>query len=342
MSRQFAGITALASYLPEKRESNIDLVGEERAKKFGILERPIAAPNETPGDMAYKAAEKLLNKFVAVSAENIRFVLLCVETPDYIVPNTACHIASRLGIPKNCGAVDYNLGCSGYVYGLALAKGLIETGLTPNVLLLTCNKSSDYTHPKDMNLRPLFGDGATATFIEAVDAPSELLHSFVFGTDGEGFQKLYLPVGGNRHKPLDTPRVFENDANGNVRSNYELHMDGNGIFLFTMRTVPKLVEEILTKASCNREDVDYYVFHQPNGFMMQELQKKCRLTERPFYRNIEHIGNTVANSVPLGLEYVFGEANPQSLKKVMLAGFGIGLSWSGCIADFGFYGDERR
>ena len=332
--KNFAGITALATYLPKNRESNIEMVGETTAKKMGILDRPIADKDETAGDMAYKAAENLFAAFADVSREDIRFVLLCIESPDYLVPNTACHIAERLKLPKNCGAVDYNLGCSGYVYGLALAKGLIETGLSPNVLLLTCNKSSDYTHEKDLSMRPLFGDGATATLVEATASVEELLSAFVFGTDGAGFQKLWLPVGGNRNMPRETERVFETDVNGAVRSNYELHMDGNGIFLFTMRTVPKLVEEILGKSDLKREDVDYYVFHQPNGFMVRELQKKCRLVGMPYYCNIEHIGNTVANSVPFGLEYVFNERRPREMTKVMLAGFGIGLSWSGCMANF--------
>ena len=335
--KQFAGITALATYLPEKRESNIELVGETTAKKMGIIERPIAADDETAGDMALKAAERLLEEY-GIKREEVRFVLLCIEFPDYILPNTACHIASRLHLPKSVGAVDYNLGCSGYVYGLALAKGLIETGLTPNVLLLTCNKSSDYANVKDMNLRPLFGDCGTATFVEAAAAEKPLLDSFVFGTDGTGFDKLYIPVGGGRNLVRKTPEVEEKEPNGNTRTNYDLHMDGMGIFYFTMRNVPKLVDEVLAKSGLTREDIDYYVFHQPNGFIMQELQKKCRLVGMPYYCNIEHIGNTVASTVPFGLEYILKEKQPQDLKNVMLAGFGVGLSWGGCVADLsGFH-----
>ena len=332
--RFFAGITALATYLPEKRESTVELVGEDTAKKLGITERPIGEKSETAGDMAYKAAENLFAKYPALKREDIHFVLLCIESPDYLVPNTSCHIAARLNLPKECGAVDYNLGCSGYVYGLSLAKGIIETDLSPNVLLLTCNKSSDYINEKDMNMRPLFGDAATATLLERSESSRELIHSFVFGSDGAGHKMLYQPVGGNRNMPRDYPLEIETDPNGNVRSNYDLHMDGNGIFIFTMRTVPKLVDDVLNQAKLTRDELDYCVFHQPNGFMMQQLQKKCRLTDVPFYNDIEHIGNTVANSVPIGLESVFQKHKPQELNKVMLAGFGIGLSWAGCIADF--------
>ena len=337
--RGFAGITALATYLPKNRENNIELMGEAKAKKLGILERPIAEEDETAGDMAYKAAENLFAAYPAIDRQKIRFVLLCIEFPDYILPNTACHLAARLHLPQNCGAVDYNLGCSGYVYGLAMAKGIIEAGISPNVLLLTSNKTSDYTNKQDLNVRPLFGDGATATLLESCDVESELIHSFVLGTDGENYGHLYIPAGGGRGLAVKTPVKTEKDSEGNVRSNYDISMDGNGIFVFTMHTVPKLVDDVLAKANLQRQDLDYCVFHQPSGFMMRVLRKKCRLTDVPAYSGIEHIGNTVSNTIPFGLQSVFADKCPRELKNVMLAGFGVGLSWGGCIANFSCFSD---
>ena len=330
---KFAGITALATYLPEKRESNIDLIGEVKTKKLGIIERTVAEKGETPGDMAYKAAERLFAAYPNVAKSDIRFVLLCIEHPDHTIPNTACHLAARLGLSMDCGAVDYHLGCSGYIYGLAMAKGLIETGASPNVLLLTCAKPSDYTNKRDLSIRPIMSDGAAATLIESCAADGELLHSFVFGTDGENYRQYYIPAGGARNMPQETPLEFTTDDYGNTRSNYDISMDGRGIFYFAMHFVPQMVEDILAKANLTRRDLDYCVFHQPNGYLLKELQKKCRVTDVPFYQGIEHIGNTGSNTVPIGLLDVLKENRPEDLQKVMLTGFGVGLSMGGCIAD---------
>ena len=326
----YAGIKAIASYLPETIEKND--ADARFVEKIGIMERHVSRDDESAGDLAVAAAERLF-KLYEIDRSTIDFVFLCTQHPDYQMPTTACNIQSRLGLEKGIGALDYSLGCSGYVYGLSLIKGLIETGMARHVLLLTSSVYTKYINTKDQTIRPLFGDAATATLIEAEEAPNPLLDSFVFGTDGSKFDRLIIPVGGSRHTPQRTPEVYATDERGNTRSNYEAFMDGQAITYFTLREVPKLVDHVLQKAGLQREDMDYYVFHQANKFMLGYVQKKCKLTGMPFYNDIEYTGNTVSGTIPIGLENILSEHDPKLLQKVMLAGFGVGLSWAGCIAD---------
>ena len=327
-----ACIKALATYLPPTVELNDDLGDARFIDKLGIRSRHIASADQSAGDLAYESARNLFEHH-SVDRQSIDFILLCTQHPDYQMPSTACQLQARLGLPQSIGALDYALGCSGYVYGLALAKGLIESGLASNLLLLTSSVYNKYINVGDRAIRPLFGDAATATLIGAVESDRPMLDAFVFGTDGERFKEIYIPVGGSRMMPRDYPEVFDRDEAGNIRSNYEVHMDGRAVTYFTFRTVPRLVDEILSKAGLERGDIDHYIFHQANRFVMNHVQKKCRLEGRPFYNDIETIGNTVSGTVPFGLEKVLCERSPSELKRVMLCGFGVGLSWCGCLAD---------
>lgn len=333
--KKFACIKAIATYLPEKIESNKNLGDERFISKLGIVERHLAAEEESAGDLAFNAAENLFQKF-NIDRNSIDFILLCTQHPDYQMPTTACHLQHRLNIPQTAGALDYNLGCSGYVYGLSLAKGLIESHLANNVLLLTSSIYNKYINVNDKAIRPLFGDAATATLISAEESEQPLLDAFVFGTDGSKFDDLYIPVGGSRLPPRNNPEVLETDENGNQHTNYEVHMDGSAITYFTFRTVPKLVNDVLAKVNLNRNDIDYYIFHQANKFMMNHVQKKCALEGLNFYNDIEDIGNTVSGTLPFGIMKVLKNTPNNKLKKVMLAGFGVGLSWSACIADLSY------
>lgn len=327
-----AAIRAVASYLPETVEKND--TENPIVRKLGIEERHIAGKDEAASDLAIGAAKNLFAAY-GIQPEDIDFVLLCTQHSDYQSPTTACYVQSELGIPKTAGALDYGLGCSGYVYGLGLAKGLIETGLAKNVLLLTSSVYEKYVNPKDMNTRPLFGDGATASLVAAVESDHPLLDGFVFGSDGSGYDKLYLPVGGSRNMPRDNPEVFETDAQGNVRSNYEIHMDGAAITFFSMRTVPPLVKDVLGKAGLTPGGLDGCVFHQANHYMLEKLRTRCGLDDVPFFNDIKKTGNIVSGSIPLGLDTLAKEGRLAGRHHVLLAGFGVGLSWGGCVADFG-------
>ena len=326
----FARIRAISTYLPATIEYNSELVDARFIKKIGVKCRHICAKDEAAGDLAFNAAEKLFAEH-DLDRHEIDFILLCTQHPDHLGPHTAAHLQHRLGLKKFVGSMDIALGCSGYVYGLAVAKGLIETGLAKKILFLTSSVYTKYINRADKSTRPLFGDGATATWIDG--GSEESLRAFVFGSDGSRFDKLIIPVGGSRHMPRDNPEIFSTDENGNFRSNWEIFMDGMAITYFTLREVPPLVEKVLTAAELTRTDLDYCIFHQANKFMMTYLRDKAGLLDVPFHNDISETGNLISGSVPLAIEQVVKNFGAENLKRVMLAGFGVGLSWAGCIAD---------
>lgn len=323
-----AYITAMTYILPAKIEENTD---RRLRRKTGIVHRHICPEDNTAADMAQEVAERL---FVSgVQRENIDFLLFCTQSPDYPLPTTACLLQHKLRIPQSAGALDFNLGCSGYIYGLGLAKGLIETGQARHVLLLTAETYSKYIHPEDHATRSVFGDAATATLIEAVEDTKEGIHSFVYGTDGGGAGQLIVPVGGMRHRFEETEETMSEDEHGNRRTNRNVYMDGTAIVNFAMEVVPKTVDEILEKAALQREEIDYYVFHQANHFMLTFLRQKCELLECPYWEDVSEYGNTVSNSIPIALTDMLRQEQGKQLDNVMLVGFGVGLSWGGCLVN---------
>lgn len=323
-----AYIAAITYILPERIEENED---RRLRNKTGILHRHICPENMTAADMAQEAAERL---FVSgIQRQNIDFLLFCTQSPDYPLPTTACILQDRLGIPRHSGALDFNHGCTGYIYGLGLAKGLIESGQVKNVLLLTAETYSKYIHPEDHATRAVFGDAAAATLIEAVETQKEGIQSLVYGSDGGGAEQLIVPVGGMRHRFEETAEVITEDEHGNRRTNRNVFMDGTAIVNFAMEIVPKTVEEILTKASLRREEIDYYVFHQANRFVLSYLRQKCELMNFPYWEDVSEYGNTVSNSIPIALTDLLRKELEKQLEKVMLVGFGVGLSWGGCLVD---------
>lgn len=293
---------------------------EKIAEKVGVSERRVAASKETATDLAIAAANKLFSHGV-VEKKDIDFVLFCTQSPDYKLPSSACVIQDRLGLSTNCGAFDFNLGCSGYEYGLAVAKGLIVGGVAKNVLLLTGETYNKYLHPRDKGNRTIFGDAASATVI-SVDGFAEI-GEFCLGTDGSGAQHLIVKSGGARCP--DKVNDLHIDDGGNPVSSDYLYMDGQEIFIFTLSKVPQMVKEVLMKNSLAKESVDMFVFHQANKYMLEHLRKKMKITEDKFFVNFEKIGNTVSSTIPIAL----CDAREQGILKgnVLIAGFGVGLSW---------------
>ena len=326
-----AYIKAISYYLPEKVVTNEQLVEEfpewsvdKIAKKVGINERHIAADDETAGDMAYKAAEKLIQEN-GINRDSIDFVLLCTQSPDYFLPSTSCIIQSRLGLPTKCGAFDFNLGCSGYEYGLAVAKGLIVSGVAKNILLLTAETYNKHIHPKDKGNRTIFGDGASASFISTEGFAK--IGEFVLGSDGSGFDRLIHKTGAMRHYQLLND--FHEDENGTPLSSDYLYMDGKAIFDFTSDIVPPMIEETLAKHQMTMEDVDLFVFHQANRYMINYLRKLMEIDKDKFYVFMETVGNTVSSTIPIALCEAKKEGKLHG--NVVLAGFGVGLSYGATV-----------
>lgn len=325
---QKAYITHIAYELPQK------IVENEKGRlrrKTGIVYRHICEEDETASDLAQRAAEKLFAN--GVKRMDIDYLIFCTQSPDYILPTTACLLQDRLHLSRDIGATDINLGCSGYEYALGLAKGLIESEQVRNVLLLTGETYSKYINPKDNTVKPLFGDAGTATLISGCEAEGSGICGLVYGTDGSGAENLIVPVGGMRERWQEATEQHTVDQYGNKRSNYNLYMNGSAIMNFGLEVVPPCVDKILKKAKLKREDIDYYVFHQANQFMLQYLQQKCDLLDANYWNDVKNYGNTVSNSVPIALADMLSTTENVNLRSVMLLGFGVGLSWSGCLAD---------
>lgn len=331
-----AYIKALSYYLPEKVVTNEELVKEfpewsveKVAQKVGVDSRHVAAEGETAGDMAEKAARKLFEEY-DVSPSEIDFLMLCTQSPDYFLPSTACILQDRLGIPTSAGAFDYNLGCSGCIYGMAMAKGLIAAGIARNILLLTAETYNKYLHTSDKSNRSIFGDAAAACLI-STDGFAEI-GEFVLGTDGSGANYLIVKTGASRQK-TSTGQSVEDDE-GHVWHDDYLYMNGSTIFNFTLDAVPAMIAQILEKNGMQKGDVDYYVFHQANKFMLNTIRKVCVLPKDKFYINLSETGSTVSSTVLIGLKDCLDHNTIKSGDKVMVTGFGVGLSWGGTLLSF--------
>lgn len=325
-------IKYIACYLPEKVVTNEDLVAEfpewtieKIASKVGVNRRHIAGEEETAADMAVKAAEKLFSERSDILKEDVDFVLLCTQSPDYFLPTSSCLIQSRLGLRTDIGALDFNLGCSGYVYGLAVAKGLVVGGIAKNVLLLTAETYSKYLHPRDKGNRTIFGDAATATVISSEGFAE--IGNFSLGTDGRGADKLMVRTGAMRAPGAKNDLHF--DENGNPVSSDHLYMNGSEIFSFTQENVPTVVADTLTKNHLAQEDIDLFVFHQANKYMLNFLRKKIKIAEEKFYVCMSETGNTVSNSIPLALRCAQEDGRLRG--NILLSGFGVGYSWGGVV-----------
>ncbi len=320
-------IRGLAYALPEQVEENEK---NRLTKKTGILRRHIAAEGELASDLAVQAAEKLFAK--GLDRSKVDFLLFCTESPDYILPPTACLLQNRLGLSKYIGAFDYNLGCSGFVYGLGIAKGFIESGQAKNVLLITAETYSKHIHPQDHSTAPLFGDGASAVWIEGLESEKSGIRALHYGTDGSGAENLIVPVGGMRN-PYGVGKKETTDQYNNIRDNYHLQMVGSAISEFSLEVVPETLQNVLAEAGLAKEDVDYYVFHQANNFMLKYLQQKCDLLDVPYWNDVAEYGNTVSSSIPIALEDMLKANADKILQNVVIMGFGVGLSWAGGVID---------
>lgn len=332
-----AAITAIEYHLPIKTVSNHDLSAEfpewpmaKIGAKTGIETRHIAALDETAGDLGVAAARKLFASGVAVPAE-IDFLILCTQAPDYVLPTTACILQNTLGIPVTAGALDINLGCSGFVYGLGLAKALIENGQARNILFITADTYSRFIHPGDKSVRSLFGDGAAATLIRAVIADGAPIDALVYGTDGSGAKNLIVPTGGARRAHDALSAEVSHDKNGNLRSPNNLYMNGQEVFTFTLKAVPALVKQVLAKAGAELGDIDQYVFHQANAYMMEGLRKKIGIPAERFVVHLADCGNTVSSTIPIALKHAVLEGKLKPGHTALIAGFGVGYSWAGAV-----------
>ena len=318
-------INAIEYHLPQTRLSNENL-GEEFpdwsvekiSAKTGIDARRIAAPDECSSDLAVLAANKLFAQ--GIDRSKVDFLIFCTQSPDYFLPTTACLLQDRLEIPTSAGALDFNLGCSGYVAGLGMAKGFIESEQASGVLLLTGETYSKFLDPEDRSVRTIFGDGASATFLTGEPSQSTLIGPFIYGTDGSGAKNLIVEGGAFRDSTCS--------------ADPKLRMNGSEIFSFTLSSIPPLVQQTLAKAELKLEDIDWFVFHQANKFMLEHLRDKIGIPKEKFAISLEECGNTVSSSIPIALKELSVAQQLKSGQRIMLVGFGVGYSWGATIIEW--------
>jgi len=326
-------ITDIECYLPEKRVTNEDIRKEFPGwspevfeKTVGVKCRHESGQGETAADMAMKAALKLFERF---DKNKIDFTILCTQYPDYYKPTSACLLQNKLGLRNDTGAYDVNLGCSGYVYGLALAKGLIYGGIAEHVLLLTSTCGSQYIHPKDRAKKSLFGDAASATVISKSDC--NRIFEFEYGTDGNN-RVLVIPNGAFRKRFDPEAAEFEYEP-GSFTSDNHLQMDGHEVMNFTLIRVPPLIRAVLEKNGFTLDTISHFIFHQANPFILEHVRRRCRIPAERFFNDIVNTGNTSSTSIPLGLRSLMTCGKIMEGQKVLLAGFGVGLSWAATVIE---------
>jgi len=324
-------ISKTSYYLPETVLSNDDLSAifpeidfQNFEKKIGIQRRHIAMADETALDMAVKVGTKLLEEY---DKNKIDFVILCTQSPDYFLPTSACIIQDRLGLNR-IGSYDFNLGCSGYVYGLAMAKGFIEANIAQNILLFTSETYSKFIYEKDRSNRAIFGDAATATIIEKSDF--EHINQFCLKSDGAGAEHLIVKNGAAK-----TPAFLDADeylyGTDNITTDNNLYMNGPEIFNFTIENIPALIQETLDKNKLVIDEIDYVIFHQANKFMLNYLRRKLKIKKEKFHIDLTNYGNTVSSTIPIALCDAISRGNVYAGDKILLAGFGVGLSMGATI-----------
>jgi 3-oxoacyl-[acyl-carrier-protein] synthase-3 len=341
-------INAVSQYFPIKHFDNQSIIddykqfgGEENItpeliyNQSGVNRRYSATPSDTAKDLGNMAAELLFKEW-SFEKQRIEYLIFVSDALDYKGPTTACIMQHNLNLETNIGAIDILHGCTGWVYGLSLANALITSGQVNNVLLVTADVPTKIIHPIDVDLRALFSDAAAATLISNVpieNGVNATIGNFVFGTDGKGENDLKVERSGTK-EPADIAWLnqYTDVPTGLVGG--RMVMNSSKIFLFALRKVPILVNEILEKHKLQQEEIDFFILHQANGKMLDFIRKRMKIPKEKFIINIEKIGNTVSASIPIAINETYRDGRIKKGDKVLVAGFGIGLSWGGSVITF--------
>lgn len=323
-------LTGLACAVPKGIEYNKDYPwpsekeGERFIKKTGISQRRVAAENQTASDLCFAAAEALL-KESSIPREEIDLVLFVSQTPDYKTPATAIELQNRLGLGKQCLAFDINLGCSGYVYGLATAGNFVSQGICRNALLLVGDVTSKDVSKTDKSVAPLFSDAGSATLLSH-DKSAATAH-FNLQSDGAGYEAIIIPDGGARNPYSPSSETVEEISEGISRAKKHMILEGLEIFNFTLREVSPNIKALQEFAELDFEKVDHFVFHQANHILNESIRKKLKLPEEKVPYSIFDYGNTSCATLPITMAHCLREELSSKDLSLVLSGFGVGLSW---------------
>ena len=331
-----AYIKGISYYLPKRIITNEEIssafpewTAEKIYTKLGVKERHVVSNGETALDLGINSANKLFEEYSFIK-EEIDFLIFCTQSPDYHLPTSACIIQDRLGLSKSIGAIDINLGCSGWIYGMYLAKSLVKSGMVKNALVITSETYSIYLHENDKGNRTIFGDGSAATLV-STDGFCKLGES-VLGTDGEGFEKLIVKTGGAKY-----PTKFNDtklDDFGNPLSSDFLYMNGPDILNYTLDVIPTLYVQVLDKNMLAPTEIDMNVFHQANQYIAKLQRRKLKIPEEKYFEYFECVGNTVSSTIPIALKEAIKKGKIQKGNKVLSLAQGLGYSWGGIVMFF--------
>lgn len=332
-----AEIAAIEYALPARCVTNDELDQlhpdwsiHEVAKRTGVLTRFICGQDETALDLAVEACEKLFQSEI-VAPKDVGAIIVCTQSPDYIMPPNATLLQHRLGLPLSVAAFDYSLACSGFIYGLFLAKALIESQSLDNILLVTAEAYSKIIHPGDRGTMALFGDGAAVTLLRQ---GSKGVGGLVLGTDGSGGDRFIVPAGGSRIPRSSETCVEMLNAMGNVRTQENIHMDGPAVMTFVKQRIPGCVTDLLNQTGYTQDDISLFIFHQGSAMALAYLENALNIPKEKTYRNLARVGNTVSASIPIAVRDAQLEGLIVPGSRVLLTGFGVGFSWGACIVEW--------
>ncbi len=334
-----ATIGHISYYLPKKLITNNDLNEEfphwkmyELEKKTGVFKRYIAAENETALDLSV-AACKIFFEETQINPKDIGAILYCTQSPDYIMPPNALLLHRHFDFCQNIPAFDINLACSGYIYGVSIAKSMVVSGMAKNVLLVTSDTYSKYINNKDRSTRSLFGDGAAVTLIEPCEDNIGIIDQSL-ASDGKFYKKFYIPAGGNRQPKNDFTCIEKEDSSGNIRTDEQILMDGLGIWNYIRSKIPPHLNSFLSKNNTTIEDIDLIVFHQASKLTLDALNKVMNFPFEKIFFNLGDVGNTVSSSIPIAIADARKQGKISNSKLVLLSGFGVGLSYGSILIKF--------
>jgi 3-oxoacyl-[acyl-carrier-protein] synthase-3 len=331
---QGAYISAIEYALPARVVDNAEIAArhpewrmEQVALRSGVQERRWCAPSETALDLGESACRQLADR-TGFDLADVDAILFCTQTPDYVMPPNACLLQHRLGLPRTVAALDYSLACSGFVYGLYLAKALVQSESARHVLLITAETYSKWIHPDDRGPATLFGDGAAATLVSGGEPA---VGAFELGTDGGGAASFMIPAGGARRPRSDDTAHAVRDSSGNVRRAEDIYMDGAAVLDFVKTEIPALVRRLLDREKLSLDDLDLVIFHQGSQLTLDVLHRALKIPPHKQFANIASVGNTVSASIPIALRDAELQGRLKPGMSVMLVGFGVGLSVGACV-----------
>lgn len=331
-------INDIACYLPQNRLTSDDLYalnpGWDMKKiedRTGVSIRRISDAGETSLDMGVLACNKLFDRNPGLY-EKIDGILFCTTTPDYLLPQNSYVLHKELNFPPTVFCLDIGLACSGFVYSLAVARGLIATGVARDILIVTAESLTKFVHDHDRSCKPLFSDGASATWVSASKASKGII-DMDFGAMGKAYDAVYIPAGLCRMPVSHETKRQTTDSSGNIRTSENLFLDGKRVLAQIGSHIPRQVRMLLNRNQLSMDDIDLFIFHQGSKLILDSLQRLLRIPPEKNFRNYQYVGNTSSASIPMALRDALDQEIIKSEDRVLISGFGSGLSWGTAILE---------